>query len=94
MPRLVSPKSLATLFAEIYAQDDVSKTMVVYEHEGSNAPVMTCERCGLEDLRHLAQADSSIAVPFFDIKRFFFVLESLAQHPRIRGKRRSARNVG
>lgn len=34
-----------------------------------------------ENLRHLSQAESSIAVPFFDIKRFFFVLESLAQHP-------------
>ena len=34
-----------------------------------------------EDLLHLSQAESSIAVPFFDIKRFFFVLESLAQHP-------------
>lgn len=33
------------------------------------------------DLDKLAELNSSIAVPFLDIKRFFFALESLAQHP-------------
>lgn len=46
-----------------------------------------CERVAFyygysrKDLEKLSQLESSIAVPFFDIKRFFFALESLAQHP-------------
>jgi hypothetical protein len=46
-----------------------------------------CERVAFyygysrSDLEKLSLLESSIAVPFFDIKRFFFALESLAQHP-------------